>query len=276
MNDALIIALGVFGIYLLARWRWRSPPDPRRRAGKVERAPPQIHAPAEPAERAEQGDQDNWEGAFWDAAEPVRITAHLRIHYVDGQGRSTGRDVTVRQFDAANPNGLLLAHCHLRNATRSFLISRISDAIDLDSGEVVSALHPWLLERYKTSPQSAAAGLAAQHDDVLAMLLYIGKADGRFTKKEKAVIAQWAARVSGDPRFDEALVTSMLQDFGEPTLTGFRAATRRVGRQDASFRAAVLDTCRSIVGTQLTVSLEEQGAIDYATQHLGTSLPPPQ
>ncbi|ABM38620.1 hypothetical protein [Polaromonas naphthalenivorans] len=60
----------------------------------------------------------------------------FRIRYTDADGQSTQRDITVQPFSSTPRK--FSAHCHLRNATRTFIFDRIVQVIDLDTGEVLS------------------------------------------------------------------------------------------------------------------------------------------
>lgn len=60
----------------------------------------------------------------------------LRIRYTDEHGQRTQRDISIYRFGATGRK--FSAYCHLRRATRDFLFSRIVEAIDLDTGEVLT------------------------------------------------------------------------------------------------------------------------------------------
>lgn len=60
----------------------------------------------------------------------------LRIRYEDEHGRRTRRDISIYAYGATDRK--FQAYCHLRRATRDFLFTRIVEAIDLDTGEVLT------------------------------------------------------------------------------------------------------------------------------------------
>jgi len=89
-------------------------------------------------------EEDEWEGSFWEVEQPHPTNARLHLRYVDGAGQQTERTVDVRQFGAFGPSCLLIGHCNLRNATRSFRTDRIQSCVDVETGEVVSDVRSYL------------------------------------------------------------------------------------------------------------------------------------
>ena len=57
-----------------------------------------------------ENDKDAWEGSFWDASDPIKLTAHIEIDYVDGNKYTTTRTVRVREFDSALHGGTIMGH----------------------------------------------------------------------------------------------------------------------------------------------------------------------
>ena len=49
----------------------------------------------------------------------------LFIRYIDGDGEETQRWITPKQVTGLSDYVYLLAHCHMRNAERSFRLDRI-------------------------------------------------------------------------------------------------------------------------------------------------------
>lgn len=64
----------------------------------------------------------------------------ITIHYLDSRGRETERVVLPYRFCG----GAMFARCHLRNATRSFLVPRISQVICMATGAAYEGLLPYL------------------------------------------------------------------------------------------------------------------------------------
>lgn len=71
--------------------------------------------------------------------------ARVRFDYVDADGVSTKRTVSIKRFDHRKKTGLITGFCHHRQAGRSFRYDRIENAIDADSGEVLDDLQKYLI-----------------------------------------------------------------------------------------------------------------------------------
>ena len=118
----------------------------------------------------EDEDRDAWEGSFWDASDPKKLTVHVEIEYVDGNKAVTTRSVRIREFDNELYGGIIMGHCELRNATRTFRFDRIKKCIDLETGELIKDVKRFLNERYEKSPEKTTEILATDYIDVLKVI----------------------------------------------------------------------------------------------------------
>jgi hypothetical protein len=63
----------------------------------------------------------------------------LYIRYKDGSGNVTERTISNIEVETNPPS--LVAYCHLRNERRSFVLSRIQQAVDPANGEIIDDLY---------------------------------------------------------------------------------------------------------------------------------------
>lgn len=215
-----------------------------------------------------EADKDSWEGSFWEVVEPLPARATLRLIYVDGAGRRTERTVNVMQFGSTGSSTLILGHCSLRNATRTFRSDRIQSCIDEETGEVVSDVRGHLQRLYELSPDKAIATLRANEYDVLRVLYFVGKADGQLRAAEKAVVRDACAQIANDSRLTVQSIDELFGATDLPTLQAFRLAVGRLAQRDLSLRTIVMNTAEKIVATQKSVHPSEQEALDYMRKRL--------
>jgi len=130
-NRGSLILAGLVLVWFLSRSRPRPEVRPSEPLAFVEVEP----GNSTPAPRE---DRDSWEGGFWDASDPHDLDTTLDLTYTDAQGSTTTRVVRTRSFDNALYGGILIGHCHLRNATRTFRFDRVRQAVDTSTGEVTS------------------------------------------------------------------------------------------------------------------------------------------
>jgi tellurite resistance protein len=208
-------------------------------------------------------DKDEWEGSFWEVAQPLPAKARLRLNYTDGAGRKTERTVDVRQFGAVGPNTLLIGHCNMRNATRTFRSDRIESCVDEETGEVISDVRTYLQTKYDQSPDRTKDQLLEGEYDTLRVLLYVGKADGQLRAAEKAVIRDTCVAITNDSRLTVDNIDELLASMDVPTLQAFKLAVGRLAKRDQAAQALVMTAAEKIVATQKTVHQAEQEALDY-------------
>jgi len=216
----------------------------------------------------ESSDKDSWEGGFWDATKPLFIEITLEFDYTDSNGEQSFRLVDVRQFDEKLGGGMIIGFCHHRQATRTFRIDRIGHCIVYDTGEVVEDLRTFLRREYEKSAYATTDRLLDEEYNLLRVLLYVGKADGRLMNREVEFIAQMCREVTGDQRITGGIVTNMLSRMEVPNLNAFRIAVGKLVSLPEERRSSILRKVESMIGTKKNISAVEQDTIAYLKKKL--------
>lgn len=213
-------------------------------------------------------DKDAWEGAFYDVITQRSINKSVRLRYVDTHGQETERVIDIRAFEPDRPEGLVIAHCHLREATRTFRFDRMKQVIDIETGEIIPYLQLRLNDEWKASPEPVLDQLYRDHNDVLKLLLYMAKADGAVRAAELSVIANYCQEITGDARISVDLIKALLKVVDVVTITTFTRVYNKLRRErpDDAIKAAA--ACRAVVATQKTVHPNEQAALDVLAKPL--------
>jgi uncharacterized tellurite resistance protein B-like protein len=211
------------------------------------------------------GGEDEWAAV---APHPVRSNTLVDLVYQDGGGKQSRRRVTVREFDYAAPRHLF-CFCHLRKATRTFYVSRVQEAVDPETGEVLVSLHEFLRSRYEASPERSLDVLFSVQRGAMRALLYVGRADGRLMKAERAIIQRVARQLTEDNRITDAQIDAVLSEFETPSKAVFQSFVRTMAtEQSLDRRLAVLRGAEDMVATQSTVHPDEQSALEYMRKRL--------
>ncbi|MEO6049726.1 MAG: hypothetical protein ABIP78_00130 [Pyrinomonadaceae bacterium] len=267
----LLILVAIIGIFVAFKIGKRS-----KRPEEIE-----FHINVQTTARSEYGegslneessDSDAWEGSFWEASDPKRLRAHLQIEYQDGNGSKSTRAVKIREFDNKLSGGILMGHCELRNATRTFRFDRIRQCVDLETGDLVENIGSYLNDLYSNSPERSAEILAEDYIDVLKTLYFVAKADGQIRREEKAVISEYVRKLVRDERITTDMIDEVLSEIGVPTFQAFKVALGRVLKSGQVDPNLLVSCCREIVATQSSVHAMEKEALDYIDKKL-SSLP---
>ncbi|MBP6528539.1 MAG: hypothetical protein KA260_00360 [Burkholderiales bacterium] len=208
-------------------------------------------------------DKDEWEGSFWEVTQPLPAKARLRLKYTDGAGRKSERTVDVRHFGLIGPNTLLIGHCNMRDATRTFRSDRIESCLDEETGEVVTDVRSYLQAKYDQSADRTKDLLLEGEYDTLRVLLYVGKADGQLRAAEKAVIRETCIAITNDSRLTDSTIEELFVSMDVPTLQAFKLAVGRLAKRDKAAQAVVMTAAEKMVATQKAVHQAEQEALDY-------------
>ncbi len=214
---------------------------------------------------------DAWEGSFGDATAPIEVSAHLQIDYTDGDGKSTTRSVKVKKFDEMLSGGMVIGFCELRRATRTFRIDRISECMDLETGESISSVRDFLINKFEASPERVIDTIELEFSDVLKILYFVAKADGQFKKEEANVIAEYLRKLVSDDRVNFKMVDKVLRSYDVPSLQSFKLAVGRVMKAQEIDTDLLIDCCKKIVDTQKTVHPAEKAALEYLVKRQAMS-----
>jgi hypothetical protein len=213
--------------------------------------------------------RDAWEGSFWDTKNPVALRVALRIKYRNQNNETTHRVVSVRQFDRANRTGLIIGHCHLRDATRTFRMDRILECVDMETGEVVDDVYAYLTEKYQTSPEYNRDQLSTEQYDVLRIIFYVGKADGQLRAAERVIIRDTCRAIAGDDRITDDMIDEMFSGMGTPSPQSFKLAVGRLQNRPHNEKMRIIDASESIIATQKEAHPVEAEAIGYLRRKWG-------
>lgn len=226
-------------------------------------------------------DTSNLDSPQWDTAaeyapsDPKPVAALLLLTYRDGNGQGTERQVQVRECDTLNPAGYLTGICQLRGAFRTFRIDRVERAVDMETGEIIENIPAWAQTRYLESPAYAIEQLLSTAADAMRALLYIGKADGRFTKKEKEIFLTYCQAKSGATHITQADLDRACAALPLPSMQSFKLICGRLAKLPQSERTAVLEACEQMVATEKKIAPEEAAALDYMRKRLTTGTEAP-
>lgn len=260
-------------IYLIWRYLIHSKKSHNRGSSGNSQYESEPQALSDPVSQAnEAGDKDAWEGWFIeDVTDPKPVDAKLRILYVDGNGNSTERNINVIEFENSPSKadaGMIMAHCLLRDATRTFRYNRIKHAVDLETGEVITDVQCHLRNIWTGSPAYAVEQFQEQFQGPLEILLFVARADGRLAAKERAVILDFCKRHVPDQGVTDDDLTKSIKNVRSLSLHSFKVASGRLLKQRPELANEVIKAAELIVGAEKTIHPAEVEAIEYIKKRL--------
>lgn len=236
-------------------------------------APAEIHTSVNAIHlHHEDGGKDAWEGAFYDVIAQRSANKTVRIRYTDAMGNETDRVVDIRAFEPEGADGLVIGHCHTRNATRTFRFNRMRRVVEEETGEIIPDLQKMLNDEWQASPEPLKDQLYRENHDVLKLLLYMAKADGAVRAAEIEVIARYCQELTGNSRINAEIVKDLLKTVDVVTPNTFARIYNKLRRERVDEAAKAADACRAIVGTQKTIHPHEQAALDVLNGPLPNSI----
>lgn len=160
---------------LMAQLKPQAPEPPPSRAPSLPPTPDSAELAAEPADAATASKSD------------------LFIRYVDANGAPSERRISIHGLKE-NSSGefTIRAWCHERQDMRSFLISRVEEAVDPETGEIIDDLFDWFQLHTEDGDQNDELEPDDAFGAAIAVLVFIARADGRMVQAERDVIRNFA------------------------------------------------------------------------------------
>lgn len=205
-------------------------------------------------------------------SEVVSVQTQLLIHYKDASGNRTKRLIDVREADIGWEYGCLFGHCHLRRAFRTFRIDRIERCIIPETGEIIQ-IQQHLRKVYTQSPASSMDTVLREAIDVLRALLYIGKADGRLTRKEKEIMLEFCQSFSKDSRITMEDLDRAFDYYTIPSKSTFQMICGRIAKLSLEARTQVVEKAAKMISTEKKADLAEIEGINYLGKKLAIPVP---
>ena len=214
----------------------------------------------------ELAEKDAWDGWFPPTSDRMQVSANLSIDYVDIDGNETSRDVDVRYVSYWGEELVINAYCRLRHANRTFRASRIDSCVDRDTGEYIEDLSSELLTRYRKSETGVLDAFFSANQDVLKVLMYVAKADGRFTRKERAIVAGTVRAFTKDKRLTDKSILKQFETVTPPSIGAFKLAVGRLSNRSLFDRKVLLRSVELMVSSDVTKFEAERLAVSYVAK----------
>ena len=216
-------------------------------------------------------EKDAWEADGWDFDTAVPLDATIEIKYTDGNGLETSRIVDVKYCSFTGNNDMFKGYCHLREANRTFRISRVQQAVDVSTGEIIDDLSVFLREKYEQSDHFALTNAFDKYYDNLRALLYVGKADGQLRRGERAVLYEFMQQITGRESIPENTLKYWADGIDLPSLAAFRQVVGRIAKQEKDLIEMTLRAAEDMSGTNKNAKPAELEAIEYMRKRFGIS-----
>jgi hypothetical protein len=144
-------------------------------------------------------------------------------------------------------NAAIYAFCYERQAGRTFIASRISRCVDIETDELILGIPEFLLNAYKNTTYGKLESLREEHGDELAALVYVSKIDGRSSKMEKEIIVSYLLEVAVTSELSSNEILQDLRNEEILSKTQFHRCVGRLSRQNNFDREAFVNATKAIV-----------------------------
>lgn len=208
---------------------------------------------------------DSSEDSYWNTIEWVPVKADLQLTYKDSKGKTADMPISISGYDGS---ATLKGFCRLTNSNRTFMIDRILNAIDLETGKKIDNVPDHLLDKYRQSPEYAISKVFKKHLDIIRVLFYVGKADGQLRPAERRIIYQTIRSIAKNKELTDGDIGKFFKKLKVPNLQGFKNAFGRVIKKQPQYTLHLYYTAKKIAATKKTIHANEAEALEYMKKML--------
>ncbi|KIC95462.1 TerB family tellurite resistance protein [Flavihumibacter solisilvae] len=132
------------------------------------------------------------------------------ITYLDASFNVSRRRINVCDIKPAGYGDFYLeSYCYERRDTRTFLLSRIQEVVELETGEILADKAGYFRDRYHKKHYSPLQELLGTHKSEILAAIYIAKSDGDLKKEELEVLADYLSELTIKKFDKKQLITDL-------------------------------------------------------------------
>ena len=197
----------------------------------------------------------------WQPDRPINLL--LEVDHLQLDGTTLRGQIRVKRYRLSKQGdqAILGAHCQLLKRFLDFNSQSLQRCLDLQSGERIDDLPAFLEASHAASQQGQLDRLYQSHKDELALLLYVGRADGVLQRREKELIAHYlAGRFTGGFLQVEEIARDLAWK-PVPNKNDFRLATQRLVQLEAELKNQIVQLCRQLIEVKETLDGDEEASM---------------
>lgn len=197
----------------------------------------------------------------WQPDRPINLL--LEVDHLQLDGTTLRGQIRVKRYRLSKQGdqAILGAHCQLLKRFLDFNSQSLQRCLDLQSGERIDDLPAFLEASHAASQQGQLDRLYQSHQDELALLLYVGRADGVLQRREKELIAHYlAGRFTGGFLQVEEIARDLAWK-PVPNKNDFRLATQRLVQLEAELKNQIVQLCRQLIEVKETLDGDEEASM---------------
>jgi hypothetical protein len=236
--------------------------------------PQQVHIDNEEIHTKQQEfaveERDAYERDFLFDGKEYRIEFELEIDYKDRNGLSTTRQIKVSGYRISSDrkDAEIWGYCYLRGAGRTFYASRIKRCVDLDTGEVITDIIPFLEGKYYSSPIGQLDLWIERRKGEIDILVYVGRLDNQLRQSKKEIIIEYIIQKEPDLTITPEVVNIYLKNCGKVSKTMFGRLLTQLSAAEKETKESLIEVCSRIIETKKSKNMEEEKVIEHMRKRL--------
>lgn len=221
-------------------------------------------------QKIEVEERDAYERDFLFDGKEYRIEFELEIDYKDRNGLSTTRQIKVSGYRISSDkrDAELWGYCYLRNGGRTFYASRIKRCVDLDTGEIIADIIPFLKDKYYSSPTGQLELWIERRKGEMDVLVYVGRLDNQLRQNKKDIIIEYIIKKEPELTITPEIINIYLKNCGRVSKTMFGRLLTQLSSAEEAAKESLIEVCNRIIETKKSKNMEEEKVIEHMRKRL--------
>lgn len=201
-----------------------------------------------------------------------RSSFEIEIEYNDKNGLNTTRRIKVKSFrvNEMETEAEIYGYCYLRDAGRTFYATRIKRCVDVDTGEIIKRIPPFLKAKYFSTAEGQFELWLERRKCDIEVLVYIGRLDTQLRKNEREIIIEYVKSKETELKVTTEAIEDYLKVCGKISKAMFGRHLTKLASGGDEDKNDLIETCEKIVGTKKTNTTEELNAMENIKRRLAS------
>lgn len=197
------------------------------------------------------------------------LSVSLNFRYMDSKGQKSRRTVDVKEIQYyGNEGEFIYGECRMRRAGRTFKTSRMWDAVDVNTGEVVENVTEYLQSAYAESALGRLRGWMENNERIARGWLYLLKANKRPSRAEYDVLKQAFSEILDGQTITTKDIQEFFHDATVTTPIGFQRIVSGVKKHHPDQAQTFAKVCHALVTCRKNPNFADEAALKFVVEKI--------
>lgn len=193
----------------------------------------------------------------------------LLFSYVDGRGGESRRTVDFKKHQFYGMEGsYLYGECRMRKAGRTFNTKRMTDVMDVDTGELIQNVREYAENVWADSTKAKLQNWADENDRIAKAFLYLLRGSKRGGEPDYKVLASIYSEMLGGEIVTMSDIQWLYKDKSPTTAVGFQRFVGGIIKNHPDKLVWFKESAIKLASARARSNFSDKAAIDYLNKRI--------